>query len=99
MFHKGSVRIDMLDAQGHVLAFGDTRIPVSPLDAFELQDHAVTSMQDDKLKSAITIQLILCSEQGHAIGQLTETTIPYLRYMTRGIRRWIIFMYPATISL
>ncbi|MCP4453279.1 MAG: hypothetical protein GY809_17600 [Planctomycetes bacterium] len=65
----------MLDAQGYVLAVGDTGLPVSPLVAFELQDHAVTFMQDNVLTSAVTIQLILFSEQGHAMGQLTETTL------------------------
>lgn len=73
VFHRGVVRVVVLDAQGRILAIDEDKISVSPLDAFELRDYTLTCDKVGTQAATATIQLVMYSEEGQRIGKLTDT--------------------------
>lgn len=74
VFHRGHVKVVVTDRRADPVDAEIGRFTVSPLRAFTLENVALTCDHTAAVSDA-TVRLVLCAQDGEALGVLTETRL------------------------
>jgi hypothetical protein len=74
VFHKGSIRITLLDARGNPTTLSKS-IPVSPLKPLDMAQISATLPEKEMPPDAVSIAVDLTDTTGKTLGRLAQATI------------------------